>query len=841
MNKKYLYLFLFVLLLYSVNALNLNITAFDGGTNATNTTNNLTYQITFLANSTISTAQISLQPIFFRNPSILSSFLLPNGSFIDNSSSFGDLTNGNFSVDGDLSTNAQLNQNGVAGTTGGISALIYENYTIPTGTTMANWSYKYSTNSGGVCMASFDIYCIDNTNSNVLLASNSGDVGIITNIIDVNKNCLLNQTLKMMSQMRIQDPTTASNCDGSENMDVDYYEGNVTFINGNNTLFIFNEDISNNYTLTKINPNINVDSAFNINNAFDENNSTYSIFKVNGSNSLFVAQSFFYENVSRYANLNNGTWLSEISIENANTGLYRTEYFIECKNKLSSSWINLENNSISSNISVDIDKNCLTSGDLEMRTVLHAQDLSGVGNTGEVMNISYYEGRVKWYDNTYPQNVTILLNNTVIFNNIGNLSNPNISIDLNTSFIQEFVKHSVFLPFTLRADQYGIINLFDILFVTNKTTSGNINIISPTQISQSIVSGNDYSLSIVLSNTENSNVTIVSVETISNFFTPNLNDTVSISCPSILQNGSNVTCSLTFSNVQSSAEIDEVLRIRGTNQDDNSIIVSNLIDVDITVTPSTPATGGGGGGTTTTPIPSETLFDIVVPGTYAQSSGQVIIKPGGERQYCLEIENTGSVTQTISLKCELVDGEETNACSWITFDKSSLTVLPSKEERQTFCLSIATPGTIEKESVFEIQIKGTAISPTSVAGTEDYHKITFVAQDFSIDFGAFEETTIWDGFISILKKKGIPDNFLYDLKIPNLLNPFILLGLILTLLFIGSLVPNGNPFIYLLAEIIFIILAVWSMAEPVVMLWTYLGAISLVILKGIVGIISKNI
>ena len=826
---------LFFLFLFSfAYALNLNITAVDGGLNQSNLTNNASYEITFLANSSITIAQISLQPIFFRNPYIISSQIIPDGYYINNLSAYGKLTNNNLSFDGDWGTNAQLNMVGSSGTTANVIALMYENYTIPTGTTMANWTYRYSLQSGGSCLASFSIYCINISNSNVLLMTNTSDIGLTTSTVVVDESCLLT-TLRMLSEMRIYDGNPTSSCDSDENMDVDYYEGNATFINGNNTLFIFNEEISNNYTLTKNNPNVNVDSAFNISNAFDEDNSSYSIFIVNGSNSPFVAQSFFTENISRYANLNNGTWLSEISIENANTGQFRTEWFVECKNKLTSSWIVLENNSISSNISVDINKNCLTTGDLEMKTTLLAQDLSGRGQTGEVMNISYYEGRVRWYSNTYPQNVTLLLNNTIIFNNIGNLSDPNISIDLNTTFIENFVKYSTKLLFSIRSDQFGIINFFDILFITNKTTSGNINIISPTQISQSVVSGNDYSLDIVLSNTGNSNITINSAETISNFFTPNLNDSVSISCSSTLLNGTNITCSLTFTNVQSSAEIDEVVRISGINQDDTSIVVSNSIDVDITVTQSTPTTGGSSGGSVT-PLPSETLFDIVIPGTDAQNSGQILIRPGEIREYCLEVKNTGSVTQTISLQCEAVDGQEINACSWVTFDKRTLTVLPSIQESQQFCISIDVPESVEIDQQFEIQIKGTAVSPSSVSGTQDYHKIGLLAQSFSIDFGVLQEPTIWDGFTEAMKSIGIPKNILYDWHIPNLLNPFIILGLFLTPFLIGLLFTDISGWAYLLGEIAYGVIAIWSMSDPMILLIAYSGSTVLILLKQFISL-----
>src|SRR3989344_6678925 len=126
MNKRYIYLILFILLLFSVNAIILNKTEFDEGISNINTTNNLVYSITLLTNSTISSANITIQPIMFINPYIISSQIIPTSFFIDNTSSYGDFTNGNNSVDGDWNTNSQLNQNGVAGTTGSISTQIYE-------------------------------------------------------------------------------------------------------------------------------------------------------------------------------------------------------------------------------------------------------------------------------------------------------------------------------------------------------------------------------------------------------------------------------------------------------------------------------------------------------------------------------------------------------------------------------------------------------------------------------------------------------------------------------------------------------------------------------------------
>ena len=788
MNKRYIYLILFILLLFSVNAIILNKTEFDEGISNINTTNNLVYSITLLTNSTISSANITIQPIMFINPYIISSQIIPTSFFIDNTSSYGDFTNGNNSVDGDWNTNSQLNQNGVAGTTGSISTQIYENYTIPSGTTIANWTYKYSLSSGGICIATFDVYCVSSS-GDILLTTDSSDVGLTTITTAVDESCLTSNILKMKASMSIRDPTVSTSCDGNENMDVDYYEGNASFINGNNTQFIFNIDVSNNYTKTNNNPFTVVDDAFNISNAFDEDNSTYSIFKVNASNTKFVAQSFFYENITRYANLKNGTWLSEINIDNANSTYYRTEWFIECFNQgFGGTWQTLINGSTSSNISININKNCLIADDLRMRTTLLAQDKVGIYNASNIMNLSYYEGRVRWYNDTFPNNVTIYLNNTLIYNNATNLTNS-ITIDLNNSFIENFFKYSSNLPFELRFDNKGILNMYDLLINYNKTTSGILTINSPNQITQTITAGNTYTTDINITNTGNSNITNITVETFSVDFVPNLNNSVSILCSSELENGTSLLCTLTLSNLVNSAEGDEILRIKGLNNDDNSLLLStNSIDLDITVNPAVSSTGGGGGEIGNKPQ----TFKIVISNLNAEETKQLSISPSDKREYCLDLQsvNTNKV-QEIRLVCLVPSGSPRNdMCSWITLPTEKISLIPTEQNREKFCMDITTPANIVIGDKYVVEIVGTS----SIDSQIQKHKITMWVTDYSLFvnnyFKVLTEDSLTQQTNDFIRDNVSSEFKLIGINIPNYIFPMIIVNQILFWIVMGYLTKN---------------------------------------------------
>lgn len=200
---------------------------------------------------------------------------------------------------------------------------------------------------------------------------------------------------------------------------------------------------------------------------------------------------------------------------------------------------------------------------------------------------------IRFFKTTYPQNVSIWINNTRVFNEPGNLSNINASINLNATMINNTVSGNSILPINFTATYFGVLNVYNITFIYNRTLNAILSFNSPAQVTQSISSGASFTQLVNLSNTGNYNATNISFETISQSATPNLNDSITDDCVNVT-NTSSIVCNVTFSSITQSAEPDEKLRVRAIGTDVNDLVFSSSIDLDVTVT--APASNGGGGG-----------------------------------------------------------------------------------------------------------------------------------------------------------------------------------------------------------------------------------------------------
>lgn len=202
---------------------------------------------------------------------------------------------------------------------------------------------------------------------------------------------------------------------------------------------------------------------------------------------------------------------------------------------------------------------------------------------------------VTYFNFSYPQNVSIWINNTRVFNEPGNLSGTNASIELNSTLINNTVSGNSRLPLNITGINFGVLNIFNITFTYNRTLNAILSFNSPAQITQSISSGSSFTQLVNISNTGNYNATNISFETISQSATPNLNDSITDDCINIT-NSTSIVCNVTFSGITQSAEPDEKIRVRAIGTDNNDLIFSSGIDLDVTVTTPTQSVGGGGGG-----------------------------------------------------------------------------------------------------------------------------------------------------------------------------------------------------------------------------------------------------
>lgn len=230
--------------------------------------------------------------------------------------------------------------------------------------------------------------------------------------------------------------------------------------------------------------------------------------------------------------------------------------------------------------------------------------------SGDRLKARLMEEAIVWKLGTYPKNIFIRVNNTVIFNHTANLTGTNRSINLNKNSVLQscYLKNN-----RCRIDfsaNFGKLAVSDLFVQYNKSNFAVLNILTPNQILQALSVGDSFTQrNINIFNSGNNNATNISFVSVSSLGTPNLNDSMSWVCSgSSIQNSTSILCNVTFSNLQISPESDEKLKVRGLNKDSGSVIFSEGIDLDISVSES--VSGGGGGRYSA----SESKWLIRIPG-----------------------------------------------------------------------------------------------------------------------------------------------------------------------------------------------------------------------------------
>ena len=68
---------------------------------------------------------------------------------------------------------------------------------------------------------------------------------------------------------------------------------------------------------------------------------------------------------------------------------------------------------------------------------------------------TFYEEAIWWKTLIYPEDVTIKVNDHLVFNHTGNLTGTNTSIDLNSTYIEEYLQTNNTLPVTFNSSNWG--------------------------------------------------------------------------------------------------------------------------------------------------------------------------------------------------------------------------------------------------------------------------------------------------------------------------------------------------------------------------------------------------
>lgn len=198
----------------------------------------------------------------------------------------------------------------------------------------------------------------------------------------------------------------------------------------------------------------------------------------------------------------------------------------------------------------------------------------------------------------YPKNFYITMNGSTLYSQLGLITDEQ-HIQLNKSLMQSYLESNGTIPFYFHTDLMGILQVEQPYIDYNNTQIAILNIISPTQITATVNSGDNYiQRNISITNTGDYNATQFDFYTVSGNGTPNYNESLLYSCSdTTIYQDSSILCNLTFISLTQNPEADERLRIKAIGTDINETVFSNAIDVDITVIQPTTGGGGGGGGT----------------------------------------------------------------------------------------------------------------------------------------------------------------------------------------------------------------------------------------------------
>ncbi len=269
----------------------------------------------------------------------------------------------------------------------------------------------------------------------------------------------------------------------------------------------------------------------------------------------------------------------------------------------------------------------------------------------------------------------------------------------------------------------------------------------------------------------------------------------------------------------------------------NSITNSSSFDMNIISAPAPPSGGGGGGDEQ-----PQVKFNIVTVNAFSEETAQLGIRPSSTREYCLDIINTATVTQVIKITCEDPEATLRNACLWYTFkcqnevncEKTDnllyMTVLPSSETRETFCMDIETPIDIIIGERYVVNIIGEVTSPASLKGAKDTHPITKYVTDPSLLFGEILDK-FKDNSIGVLiydyMKQYIKED-INEIELVNAFNPVLWLTHALMLFWVILLFKKAKFSTHLISQIIMFVFTIISLFYNILLFWTYIVLIFLI-------------
>lgn len=450
---------------------------------------------------------------------------------------------------------------------------------------------------------------------------------------------------------------------------------------------------------------------------------------------------------------------------------------------------------------------------------------------------NFYESNITFYETQYPENIFLKINNTQVYNLATNLTGLNESRDLNTSLVQSFLTVNESVPLSI-SSTFGKLELYSLFVEYNVTNLAVLSFNNPSaELKISSIGGN-HLVEVTLENTGNYNATNCFFRTVSTG-TPNYNNKLSYDIFSV-NDYSNTSVFLTVTDISENSEDDEKLQYYCIGTEENHIIYSELIDFDLTYT-FTPDPGSGGGGQDQQ---AQLKFDIVGTNAFNQNTAQLSIRPSDDRDFCLDVLNKATVTQSIKIECEQPKDAVKNACDWTNLycPKESLqltdytceqtdtylilSIQPSEETRARFCMNISTPVNILIGERHVVNIKGTTTDPGELRGAIDKHTITMWVTDpilFFSDLGEkLGQTNVAEAFYQALNKyvkTGVNEEIR---NIPNILNPLFLFVHVLFFILVTLMFKKASFVLHSAVQIALLVFDIIALYYPTMLLFTYI-------------------
>jgi|SRR3990170_316683 len=909
MNKQHIYIIIFILLLFSVNAIILNKTEFDDGSSSFNITLNTTKYITLPINSSITQTNLTLFGIIKNNNEIIN----PNSNF-----EFGNSTNWDMNLDLEnsqrifsslcpnpaspaisypaflLSTDTPISSSNYSASIcnpnqAGKDSILKYNFTKPN----VNLTYyiKYSIEeavSGTQPHAWIKI--INRTNGNNLLTlenisystslawtkrsfslinitesllifqvecdSGNGKCGYIAvdEILETeypqNLLIIINSTIIFNNTGNLTGTNTSINLNPTGQLESCFNNNNTCPISFSaddwGQLEISNLDISYNYNLSVLSSTFDLSTAY-------ANDTIYGMCNATNQNSNNMDYTFLLYNGSielKNGTINNISDKSQQTVVNQSVFKKGENYTLSCKaydtvTGLNSTWLNSTTLTISNsrpymntplitsfsyaNTSIignstyyDIDSD---NGNItflwKKNGTLILSDLSNINKTNNTFVTSTLGvGNYTHFDNISLDvigwdgdiNSTLISSSTLQINNsppiTSNILIVNVTAGLNCSYTYSdydsdsrtnqffnWFNNNVSLNITEEILGTGNYTTNDQLICSIQVYDGYIN--SSVTNSSSYLVG-DVTLPIISS---------YSLDTSSGY--PDETHTLSTNClddnsiasgyPKVqfldpasnmvgnysmsLSSGTLYTKSYIFSSIGSYSNFTFFCKDGNGNEQTNTTSLSFASS-----TRPTPVVGGGGGEIGNKPQ----TFKIVISNLNAEETKQLSISPSDKREYCLDLQsvNTNKV-QEIRLVCLVPSGSPRNdMCSWITLPTEKISLIPTEQNREKFCMDITTPANIVIGDKYVVEIVGTS----SIDSQIQKHKITMWVTDYSLFvnnyFKVLTEDSLTQQTNDFIRDNVSSEFKLIGINIPNYIFPMIIVNQILFWIVMGYLTKN---------------------------------------------------